>query len=163
MTDVIEAAPLEPYALYRYFDVRDILLYIGISGDLAIRSKSHIASSRWMQLTAWSTVERHKTLADVSSAEREAIKSEQPLFNERDNNTPEAKERLRAYLEEIGRLDLLSPPERRPKPSREELTDGQIWFREMMIGMGCVEGLPGCWSRSVRDIPLEDRGMGDHF
>jgi hypothetical protein len=109
VTDVAEAAPPDPYALYRYFDVRDILLYVGITGDLAVRDRGHISRSRWMQLTARSAVERHKTAEDVRTAEREAIETEHPLFNVQYNNTPEAKARLRAYLEESGRLDLLHP------------------------------------------------------
>lgn len=99
----------DPYALYRYFDVSDRLLYIGISGDLAIRDTTHISRSRWMQFTARSTVKRHKTLEDVKAAERLAIETEHPLFNRQYNDTPEAKERLRAYLGGLGRLDLLGP------------------------------------------------------
>jgi hypothetical protein len=97
----------DPYALYRYFDTRSRLLYVGISGDLANRDRSHISRSRWMQLVASSTVERLKTLEDVQAAERKAIETERPLFNRLHNDTPEARERLRAYLDEIGRLDLL--------------------------------------------------------
>ena len=93
------------YALYRYFDATGRLLYIGISGDLAMRDTSHISRSRWMQLTASSTVERFGTLEAVKAAEQEAVESERPLFNVQYNDTPEAKERLRAYLEEIGRDD----------------------------------------------------------
>lgn len=103
------ADSLLAYALYRYFDARDIPLYIGISGDLAIRDKSHIASSKWMQFTARSTIERHKTLEDVKRAERVAIETERPIFNQQYNNTPEAKARMRGYLEGVGRPDLLPP------------------------------------------------------
>lgn len=97
------------YRLYRYFDSENRLLYIGITGDLAVRDKSHISKSKWMQLTARSTVERFGTDELVRTAERTAIETEHPLFNKQYNNTPEAKARLRAYLEEIGRLDLLGP------------------------------------------------------
>jgi hypothetical protein len=103
---VTEATP-DLYALYRYFDARDTLLYVGISGDLAVRDKSHIASSKWMQFTARSTIGRHKTLEDVRQAERAAIETEEPIFNKQYNNTPEAKARMHAYLETAGRLDLL--------------------------------------------------------
>lgn len=152
----------KPNALYRYFDAKDILLYVGISGTLAIRDKSHIAASRWMQLTARSTVEHRETAEDAARAEREAIKSEHPLFNQRDNNTPEAKERLRAYLEGIGRMDLLAPPERRSKSPQEELPEAQLWLHENLVAAGFVKGLLG-WSRHVKDIPLVERGMGPSF
>jgi predicted GIY-YIG superfamily endonuclease len=106
----------EPYRLYRYFDSRRWLLYVGISGDLARRDGTHISRSRWMQFTARSSVERHKTLEGVKEAERTAIESERPIFNKLHNSAPEAKRRLRAYLEAAGRLDLLPPePEARTK------------------------------------------------
>ena len=109
MTDAIEAVPLVPFALYRWFDAKERLLYIGKTGDLGQRTSGHIARSAWMQLAASSTIERHGSLEDVSDAEREAIEAEHPLFNKQYNNTPEARERLFAYLDEIGRLDLLAP------------------------------------------------------
>ena len=79
------------YALYRYFDITHRLLYIGISGDLAVRDTSHIARSRWMQLTASSNIERYATLKEVQEAERRAIETEHPLFNRQYNDTPEAR------------------------------------------------------------------------
>jgi len=95
------------YALYRYFDVRDVGLYIGKSGVLAERNSAHIARSEWMQFAVRSTFERYGTPEELATAEREAIEAEHPIFNKQYNNTPEAKARLRAYLEEAGRLDLL--------------------------------------------------------
>ena len=100
MTD---APPLDPYALYRWFDAADILLYIGKTGALAQRVAGHIARSRWMQFAARSTVERHGSDEDVTRAEREAIETEHPIFNKQYNDTPEARERLRSYPEPIGR------------------------------------------------------------
>lgn len=106
MTEAI-APSGDPYALYRWFDIGDRLLYIGKTGELGSRTSSHIARSQWMRFVASSTVERCETPEDLGRAERAAIKTERPIFNKQGNNTPEAKERLRAYLEEIGRLDLL--------------------------------------------------------
>jgi hypothetical protein len=110
------APEIDPYALYRYWDAKDILLYVGISGELAQRDKAHIAASKWMQLSARSAIERHKTLADVKKAERAAIETEHPIFNKIYNNTPEAKERLRAYLTNVGRPDLLPEDKARELP-----------------------------------------------
>lgn len=98
------------YALYRHFDEARRLLYVGITGDLAVRHSAHISQSRWMQLTASSTVERHDSLKEVLEAERTAIHTERPIFNKKHNDTPEAAERVRTYLEEIGRTDLFPPP-----------------------------------------------------
>lgn len=102
-----EVVPLVPYALYRWFDIKDRLLYIGKTRRLDRRVASHIARSEWMQFVARSTVERRETSGDLSRAERVAIETEHPIFNKQYNDTPAARERLRAYLEEAGRLDLL--------------------------------------------------------
>jgi hypothetical protein len=101
------------YALYRYFEVGDRLLYIGKSGIMPVRETQHVARSKWMCLAVRSAIERYPTAQELSTAERRAIRAEHPLFNNR-HNDPEARERLRAYLDEIGRPDLL-PPERRRK------------------------------------------------
>jgi hypothetical protein len=102
-----------PTALYRYFDDKDRLLYVGISGNLGGRHKTHIGSSRWMDLMARSEVARYPTRAEASDAEIEAITTEQPLFNKQHNDTAEARAWLSAYLREIGRTDLEPTPDPR--------------------------------------------------
>jgi hypothetical protein len=124
----------DPYRLYRYFDANGTLLYVGISGQLAQRDKSHISRSKWMQLTAGSTVERRKTLARVKLAERIAIETEHPIFNVAYNSTPEAKARMRAYLEAVGRPDLLRsmrkvPAIREPAGPRISYDTATLGFR----------------------------------
>lgn len=138
----------DDYALYRYFDREDKLLYVGISGDLAVRDTSHITRSRWMQLVAGSTVERHGALQKVKEAERKAIENEHPLFNRQYNDTPEATERLRLYLVEIGRLDLLHPDARTSSPSDRGVTDatslsGDGYQFEVHHGEGVVLRISG--------------------
>lgn len=96
------------YALYRWFDSKDRVLYIGKSAALAARTRAHIHTSHWMQFVARSTVERHDSAEELAKAERVAIRTEGPIFNKVHNNTPEARERLRAYLEEAGQPELLS-------------------------------------------------------
>ncbi len=100
--------PNTPTALYRYFDEQDRLLYVGISGYLPTREHGHISKSRWMELAARSAIGRHPTRREALLAEREAIRTELPLFNVQDA-APGARQRLRSYLEEIGRLDLMLP------------------------------------------------------
>lgn len=112
----------DSYALYRYFDDADRLLYVGISGALEVREAAHISRSRWMELAARSTIQRYATEADVLDAEETAIKAERPLFNVTHNDTPEARERLRAFLAEIGRIDLLRPA----RNSLPSATDGEM-------------------------------------
>jgi hypothetical protein len=102
------------YALYRYFDSADTLLYIGKSGGLAAREKAHIRTSQWMQFAARSAIERCDSPDELGDAERVAIETEGPVFNRQYNDTPEARERLRAYLEGVGRLDLMPTIKERP-------------------------------------------------
>ena len=106
-----QGAGVSQFALYRYFDDGDRLLYVGKSGDIATRDKTHIRRSEWMQFAASSTIERYGTPVELGDAERTAIETEHPLFNRQHNDTPEAREHLRAYLAEAGRLDLM-PAER---------------------------------------------------
>jgi predicted GIY-YIG superfamily endonuclease len=99
---------LSSTALYRYFDEDDRLLYIGITGDLAIRETGHIRASAWMMLTARSAVTRYGSWDEAADAERAAILAERPLFNRKHNDTPQAAERLEAYLAERGLSGLLT-------------------------------------------------------
>ncbi|MER7331763.1 MULTISPECIES: GIY-YIG nuclease family protein [unclassified Micromonospora] len=96
-------------ALYFWYDTDDVLLYIGITGDLATRQTAHAKRSTWAEFADHSTVQRLPTRLHALDAEREAIKAERPLFNVTHNDTPEARARLVAYLIEHGRADLLVP------------------------------------------------------
>ncbi|REF00360.1 hypothetical protein DFJ69_5892 [Thermomonospora umbrina] len=96
-------------ALYRYFDADEVLLYVGITGDLMRRERSHVKRSSWMEFMARSTVERFSSREEAEAAEVAAIGSELPLFNARHNGTPDARQRLVKYLIKHGRVDLLSP------------------------------------------------------
>jgi len=94
-------------ALYRWWDDANRLLYIGISDDLAVRTKGHAKRSSWMEFAARSTVERHPSKSAARRAEEDAIKAEGPIFNFQHNSTPEAKRRAIEYLIAHNRYDLL--------------------------------------------------------
>ncbi|MFG1963037.1 hypothetical protein [Nonomuraea sp. NPDC049028] len=94
-------------ALYRYYDERGSLLYVGITDKLFTRTMSHVESSSWMDFAVRSTINRFPSRKEAETAEREAIKTEGPLFNSQHNDTPEARKRLVEYLIEQGRTDLL--------------------------------------------------------
>lgn len=96
-------------ALYRWFDWDDRLLYVGITRDMAARQESHAKASSWGRFAARCVVERYPNRECVEYAEREAIQAERPFFNHVHNDTPEARQRLVAYLVEQGHLDLLAP------------------------------------------------------
>jgi len=94
--------PVATTALYRWFDEKDRLLYVGITDDLLWRVQSHILESSWMDYAARSTIVRYPTRKDAADAETAAIKAEQPLFNKVHNRTPEAQLRLVEFLVEHG-------------------------------------------------------------
>lgn len=151
-----------PFALYRYFDQGDRLLYIGISGNVPVRETTHIGRSRWMELAAGSKIKRYGTADEALAAEAAAIKAEHPLFNVQHNDTPEAWARLWDYLDEIGRPDLLTPKQRRKAPAPKP-TAAPEWPR----GIADLYGQPydeeprpvvtrlaaGAFTLEVRHIP----------
>jgi predicted GIY-YIG superfamily endonuclease len=99
----------QPTALYRWWDEENLLLYVGISDELAARVKGHVRGSSWMDFAATSAIERHPTRTAALAAEEEAIKAEKPIFNKQHNSSPEAQQRLVEYLIKHNRLDLLAP------------------------------------------------------
>jgi hypothetical protein len=67
------------HAVYRMFDQKGRLLYIGISGR-AGRFNEH-ATKRWFPLVSVITLEWHATHAEAILAERRAISAEKPRYN----------------------------------------------------------------------------------
>jgi hypothetical protein len=120
-----------PTALYRYFDDDGRLLYIGITGNHWLRTLNHAVKSGWMELAVSSTIARYPSRREALEAEYAAIRGERPLFNWQHNDTAEALARLRAYLTEIGRMDLFVP--RAPGTGGGEL--GQV--RQQVSTGGC--------------------------
>ena len=106
-------APLPPppvrMKLYRAYDAADVPLYIGITGDPERRDHRHEMWSTWKDFAVRETEEWFDDRPSAIEAEKAAILAERPLFNRQYNNTPEARQRLVAYLVEHNRLDLLAP------------------------------------------------------
>lgn len=67
--------------LYRYYDYRRDLLYVGITNDAYQRFMQHSLNAPWF-LDAWVfTVEVFAHLAEAQAAELAAIRTEQPRWN----------------------------------------------------------------------------------
>lgn len=98
-----------PTALYFWYDADDVLLYIGITGDLAVRQTSHAKRSSWSEFADHSKIQRFPDRPQAEAAEVAAIRADKPIFNHVHNDTPEARARLVAYLIEHDRADLLAP------------------------------------------------------
>jgi predicted GIY-YIG superfamily endonuclease len=76
-------------ALYRMRSADGTLLYVGITAYLLARIKQHAKDKRWWDEVAAIAVEHFPTRNEVEMAELEAIRSERPTYNVRDNpNAP---------------------------------------------------------------------------
>ncbi|MFI1194147.1 GIY-YIG nuclease family protein [Micromonospora sp. NPDC020750] len=99
----------EETVLYFWYDAAGVLLYIGITRDLAVRQTNHAKRSSWSVFARRCEVEPFPSRREAEVAEKAAIEQHRPLFNRQHNDTPEARARLVAYLIEHGRVDLLAP------------------------------------------------------
>lgn len=72
---------MRTHCLYRFFDIDDNLLYVGITGNLEARTGHHRKHKAWWRLVATMTVERFDSLQQCEIAERTAIRDENPVFN----------------------------------------------------------------------------------
>lgn len=88
-------------ALYRHFDASGILLYVGISEEPLKRGKRHAEESIWVQFAVRMEAEWLDDRATAEVAEREAIRSEQPIFN-KVHSSREAQRRIASYLDSKG-------------------------------------------------------------
>lgn len=68
-------------AVYRYYDADGVLLYVGITKNADLRDDQHRQASGWHPLTVRRELDWFDTRVDAAAAEREAIRGEEPLFN----------------------------------------------------------------------------------
>jgi hypothetical protein len=69
--------------LYRAYDDRDRLLYVGISDGEFIRLAQHAASAPWTVYAVKIILQRYTLRTDAEEAERQAILGEDPVWNVR--------------------------------------------------------------------------------
>jgi hypothetical protein len=77
----------DEHLLYRFFDAKGVLLYVGITYDLLGRFSTHSVERWWWGHWATLTATRYDSRAELEAAEREAIKSEGPRYNKVHNKT----------------------------------------------------------------------------
>ena len=70
-----------PYQLYRFFDAKGLLLYVGITQDWVTRLKQHRSQRPWFDDVVNVTIMRFASEAEATKAEVEAIKAERPRYN----------------------------------------------------------------------------------
>ena len=74
------------HQLYRHFDRKKKLLYVGISNISVARLASHKTHSNWFNRIATVTIENYLSRKRLFQKEREAIRKEHPMYNR--NNIP---------------------------------------------------------------------------
>lgn len=72
-------------ALYRHFDRKGVLLYVGISKNPLNRLGEHSHQSLWFKSIANITIKWHRTRESAEKHEDIAIKKEKPIHNIRGN------------------------------------------------------------------------------
>ncbi|MEU3282892.1 type II toxin-antitoxin system Phd/YefM family antitoxin [Streptomyces antibioticus] len=73
--------PSQRTALYRLFDANGALLYVGISTQPDTRWTQHASDKPWWPLVQCRKVEWHPDRTAAEAAEREAVRTEEPLYN----------------------------------------------------------------------------------
>lgn len=90
-------------ALYRHYSRAGRLLYVGITDDLARRTKQH-GRARWHRFVTRSDTEYFPNRQEAETSEREAIKTERPIYNVIHKAAKESEE-LKQARAEIDRLN----------------------------------------------------------
>lgn len=67
--------------LYRTFDDRGRLLYVGVSFGPFLRLEQHEKNASWTRYVATITLERYGSREEAEAAEKRAIQEEDPVFN----------------------------------------------------------------------------------
>lgn len=67
--------------LYRHFDAKGVLLYVGISFSALMRLQGHKKNSSWFSEISTVTLERFYNRQGALAAERKAIAEERPRYN----------------------------------------------------------------------------------
>lgn len=70
-----------PTALYRHFDAKGRLLYIGIAASVTARTIQHSQHSKWASEIDYIKIEHFPNRKDAMVAEAEAIRREKPMHN----------------------------------------------------------------------------------
>jgi predicted GIY-YIG superfamily endonuclease len=68
--------------LYRHFDPKGNLLYVGVTQSVSERTKSHLSKATWRDFIYQIIVEPFETREELLEAECAAIRNEFPKFNQ---------------------------------------------------------------------------------
>jgi AcrR family transcriptional regulator len=147
LADASERVDAAPTSLYRYYDDRDILIYVGITGRGIQRNREHNRTKEWWPFVDRQEIEHFEDRESALERERSLIQGLRPPFN-RQHNPTHATDRL-TYLALADRMaDLMGPEDvyrgiGRALPLHH--ASGDLWVTE-----------PEHWGL-VRVLPVLDR------
>lgn len=78
-----------PTLLYRLMDDSGALLYVGVTSSLRVRLRSHRSTQPWWADVVTAVVETYEDRSEALAAERSAIASEGPRFNQQEGEGPD--------------------------------------------------------------------------
>lgn len=90
-------------ALYRHFNAKGQLLYVGISDCLSARDKHHVHTSHWHDLVTYTETQWCLSREHALDLERVAIRHERPKYNVAHSKPVEKKPAFPDLLSEIER------------------------------------------------------------
>ena len=94
--------------LYRHFDERENLLYVGVSLSTIQRLAQHRYHSHWFNSISKVTIEQFPSREEALEAERTAIQKEEPLHNVALKNHYNSKMRITEDKREDSRVHLVN-------------------------------------------------------
>jgi hypothetical protein len=71
-----------PHVVYRAYGFSDVLLYVGCTVDFKMRMHEHRQSASWLHYCKHITLEPFADMASARAAERDALLTECPVFNQ---------------------------------------------------------------------------------
>jgi hypothetical protein len=116
-------------SLYRYYDRHGALLYVGISEDWELRLKNHQRYSEWFPYAYQLCLEHHRSRKSAQAAEREAIRSEWPLYNVHSSTrkTGPALKEAKVLRQIERRATMTFAPVPQPGTPEWEAYDREVW------------------------------------
>ncbi len=163
----------DPTAVYRLYDPKGVLLYVGISQYPTIRLKQHQLTQLWWFRVATQEITWHPSESSASAEERRAIKRDHPIYNKTHSPAPPSKGKppKRRYVKEDTRHNTYVKTIRRMRsdlqagcfdvgvlPSTSALAD-RYEVGEMLVDQMCDELLRAGEIAYLPDPKIRRRGV----
>ena len=130
--------------LYRYYDERDRLLYVGVTDSASSRQRAH-STARWWPLVERSTFTHYESRDEALAAETRAIVDESPVFNVAGRP---------GVSDWVDALQVLAPEDRPYAPSRRA-------ERQASARIGALTSWANTPDRAERTAPARRKSPGD--